>query len=199
MTFNKIQEKLISEIIISDMKESMDPSQYGNEYGLSIQHYLINMIDKILSDTDAKGVTAILATFVDWKDAFPNQCPELGIKSFIECGVRPSLIPVLISYFQERSVIVKWNGVKSKPKNMPGGGPQGAYLGNLEYKAQSNKSANCVEKDSRFKLVDDLTTLEKINLLLVGMASHNTKQQVPNDIYMSNHIIPPEHLNLKTI
>ena len=194
MTFNKIQEKLISEIIISDMKESMDPSQYGNEYGLSIQHYLINMIDKILSDSDAKGVTAVLATFVDWKDAFPNQCPELGIKSFIECGVRPSLIPVLISYFQERSVIVKWNGVKSKPKNVPGGGPQGAYLGNLEYKAQSNKSANCVEKDSRFKFVDDLTTLEKINLLLVGMASHNTKQQVPNDIHMSNHIIPPEHL-----
>ena len=116
MTFNKIQEKLISEIIISDMKESMDPSQYGNEYGLSIQHYLINMIDKILSDTDSKGVTAVLATFVDWKDAFPNQCPELGIKSFIECGVRPSLIPVLISYFQERSVIVKSNGVKSNQR-----------------------------------------------------------------------------------
>ena len=136
------------------------------------------MIDKILSDTDSKGVTAVLATFVDWKDAFPNQCPELGIKSFIQCGVRPSLIPVIISYFQERSVIVKWNGVKLKPKNVPGGGPQGEYLGNLEYQIQSNKRANCVEKNSRFKFVDDLTTLEKTNLLLVGMASHNTKQKV---------------------
>ena len=34
MSFNKIQEKLISELIISDMKEKMDPIQYGNEYGL---------------------------------------------------------------------------------------------------------------------------------------------------------------------
>ena len=100
----------------------------------------------------------------------------------------------MISYFQERTVIVKWNGVKSKEKNVPGGGPQGAYLGNLEYLAQSKNSANCVKKDSRFKFVDDLTALEKINLLLVGMASHNMKHQVPNNIHMSNQIIPSEHL-----
>ena len=94
------------------MKKSMDPSQCGNQYGLSIQYYLINMIDKSLSDTDSKGITAFLAIFLDWKDSFPNQCLELGIKTFIKCGVRPFLIPVLISYFQERSVIVKWNGGK---------------------------------------------------------------------------------------
>ena len=96
------------------METKMDPSQYGNEYGMSIQHYLINMIHKILSDIDVKGVTAVLATFVDWKDAFPNQCPTLGIKAFIKCGVRPSLIPVLISYFEDRSVVVKWHGKTSE-------------------------------------------------------------------------------------
>ena len=113
-------------------------------------------------------MTAVLATFVDWKDAFPNLCPTLAIKSFLDCGVRPSLIPVLISYFQGRSAIVKWHGKTSKSRKVPGGGPQGAYLGNLEYKAQSNNSANCVESDSRFKFVDDLTTLEKNNLLING-------------------------------
>ena len=49
-------------------------------------------------------------------------------------------------------------------------------------------------KDSRFKFVDDLTTLEKINLLLVGMASHNLKSQVPSEVNVSNLIIPSEHL-----
>ena len=39
VTFNKIQEKLIPELIISDMKSKMDPSQYGNQRGISIQHY----------------------------------------------------------------------------------------------------------------------------------------------------------------
>ena len=163
-SFNKVQEKLISEIIISDMKQKMDPSQYGNQFGLSIQHYLVNMINKILKDTD-RGVTAVLATFVDWKDAFPNQCPKLGIEAFFKCGVRPSLIPILINYFQDRSVIVKWHDKKSKRRKVPGGGPQGAYLGNLEYLAQSNENASIVKKDSRYKFVDDLSALEKINLL----------------------------------
>ena len=193
ISFNKIMEKVLSEIIISDMKDKIDPSQYGNQYGLSIQHYLINMINKILEDTD-KGINAVLATFVDWKDAFPNQCHKLGIEAFIECGVRPSVIPVLINYFQDRSVIVKWHNKQSKERHVPGGGPQGAYIGNLEYTAQSNKSANIVKKDSRFKFVDDLTTLEKINLLMVGMASHNLKFQIPNDILINNKIIPPQHL-----
>ena len=40
------------------------------------------MIDKILSDTDnrSKGeVNAVIATLVDWKEAFQRQCPKLGI------------------------------------------------------------------------------------------------------------------------
>ena len=89
------------------MKDHMDPSQYGNQHGLSIQHYLIDMIHKILGESDKKGVNAVLATFVDWKDAFPNQCHTLGVQAFLDCGVRPALIPVLISYFKNRSVTVK--------------------------------------------------------------------------------------------
>ena len=49
-------------------------------------------------------------------------------------------------------------------------------------------------RDSRFKFVDDLSTLEKISLLLIGLASHNIKLQVPNDIHTSNLIIPPNNL-----
>ena len=44
LTFDEIMEKLISELIISDMSSSMDPAQYGNQNGISIQHYLIKMI-----------------------------------------------------------------------------------------------------------------------------------------------------------
>ena len=47
-------------------------------------------IDKILSDKDnnSRGeLNAILATFYDWKEAFPGQCPKLGVEAFIKCGV----------------------------------------------------------------------------------------------------------------
>ena len=196
MTFDKIEEKFIAEMIISDIESSLDQSQYGNKHGISIQHYLINMINKILTDCEKvdKQSTAVLATFIDWKDAFPRQCSKLGIEAFIKCGVRPSLIPVLINYFQERTMVVKWKGHISTERSLKGGGPQGSYFGILEYLVQSNENANCVEENSRFKFVDDLTILEKINLLLVGMSSYNFKHQVPSDIHMSNLYVQGQNL-----
>ena len=86
------------------------------------------MIHKIFSDTNTFEVTAVLATFVDWKNAFPNQCPTLGIHHFIECGVISSIIPVLIDFFKGRSLIVKWHGTTSEPIDVNGGGPQGGYF-----------------------------------------------------------------------
>ena len=197
-TFNKTEEKLISELILSDIEHKLDTSQYANQAGVSLQHYLINMIHKILQDTENNSTeaTAVIATMIDWKQAFPRQDPKLGIEAFIKCGVRPSLIPVLISYLQGRSQVVKWQGETSSPRQVPGGGPQGAYFGILEYLAQSNENANCVEQESRFKFVDDLTILEKITLLLVGMTSFNMKAQVPSDIIDTGLFIPKE--NLKT-
>ena len=196
VTLDKIKERLIADMIVSDMKDCIDPSQYGNQKGLSIQHYLVNMIEKILADahSTSKEITAVLATLIDWKDAFPKQCPKLGIDAFIKCGVRSSLIPLLISYFQGRSMVVKWHNKTSKEIPLKGGGPQGGYFGILEYGAQSNSSANCVEPESRFKFVDDLTTLEKINILIIGLTSFNTKLEVPNDIHKSNLFIPSQNL-----
>ena len=109
-------------------------------------------------------------------------------------GVRPALIPVLINYFQDRQMSVKWHGCRSVPRKVNGGGPQGATLGLLEYLSQSNNSSDCVEVDDRFRFIDDLLVLEIVNLLTVGITSFNLKQQVPNDIQGHNQFIPPENL-----
>ena len=98
---------------------------------------------------------------IDWKQAFPRQDPKLGIEPFLRCGFRPSLIPILIRYLEDRTQIVKWHGETSSARKVPGGGSQGAYFGNLEYLAQSNDNANYVPENSRYKFVDDLTVLEK--------------------------------------
>ena len=52
LNLDKVGEKLISRLIISVMKGSMDPSQFANQKGLSIQHYLIKFIDRILQALD---------------------------------------------------------------------------------------------------------------------------------------------------
>ena len=112
-----------SKMMISDMKINVDPSQYGNQEGISIQHYLVKFIDRVLSATDGdkkKKSVAVLATLVDWKEAFSRQCPKLGIESFIKNGVRPALIPLLINFFQGRQMKVKWHGELSEKRVLKG-------------------------------------------------------------------------------
>ena len=104
------------------------------------------------------------------------------------------LIPLLINYFQDRQMSVTWHGCQSAPRKINGGGPQGATLGILEYLSQSNNNADCVDEQDRFKFIDDLTVLEIVNLLMVGISSYNIKSQVPSDILDNNQFIPPTNL-----
>ena len=51
-----------------------------------------------------------------------------------------------------------------------------------------------IEEEDKFKFVDDLTALDIINLISVGMASFNVKSSVPTDILDHNGYFPAEHL-----
>jgi hypothetical protein len=82
---------------------------------------------------------------------------KLGVESFVRNGVRPSLIPLLVNYFQGRQMKVKWHGVMSSVRELNGGGPQGSTFGIWEYLSQSNNNADCVEENESIKFVDDLT------------------------------------------
>ena len=197
LNLDKIAEKIISKMMISDMKYKIDPAQYANQKGLSIQHYLVKMIDRILQavENNSKSESfAVLATLVDWKQAFPRQCPKLGVQSFIENGVRPAIIPLLISYFQGRRMKVKWHGKMSSIRELKGGGPQGSTFGIWEYLSQSNDNANCISESDRFKFVDDLSFLEIIHLLSAGLATYNVRAHVTSEIPTHNQLIIGKHL-----
>ena len=77
---------------------------------------------------------------------------------------------------------------------MPGGGAMGASLGNWEFLSQTNDNADCVPEDDRFKFVDDLSTLEVINLLTVGLSSFFMKSQVASDIPVHGQFIEGDNL-----
>ena len=68
-------------------------------------------------------------------------------------------------------------------------------MGILEYLSQSNNNADFVSESERFKFIDDLTILEIVNLLSIGLSTYNVKNQVPSDIINSNLFIPPDNLN----
>ena len=87
---DKIFESLLAELIMSDIQAKMDPAQFGNTKGTSINHYLIKMINRILTALDKNSRRekfAVVANLIDWNKAFPRQCPKLGVQSFIKNGV----------------------------------------------------------------------------------------------------------------
>ena len=198
LNLDKVAEKFFGEMIADDMKLKMDPSQYGNQHHTSIQHYLVKMLHKILTELDGTkgGNFAVVASLIDWKEAFPRQCPRLGVEAFLKMGVRPSLIPMLINFFQGRKMQVKWHGKFSEVKHLNGSGPQGSTIGLLEYLAQSNNNADTVGEEERFKFLDDLSILEVVNLLTIGISTYDFKQHVASDIPEGSGFV--EAYNLKS-
>ena len=77
---SKYMEKVIAEFLIEDMKPSRDTAQYGNEKGVSVQHYLIRMLHNILVATDKNsqaGKFALILSLSDWSQAFERQSHQL--------------------------------------------------------------------------------------------------------------------------
>ena len=191
--FAKICDSFLAEFITSDMLPHLDPAQYGNQKGLSTQHYLVRMIHKILTATDRNSkeeAKAVIVQMIDWQSAFDRQCHRQGIMSFIKNGVRKPLVPILMSYFIDRQMAVKWNGRMSKPHPLPGGGAQGGQLGQIEYLSQTNDNVDFLDYDAKFKFIDDLSVLEMINLVMSGISCYNFKQHVASDIGTHGQYLP---------
>ena len=77
---------------------------------------------------------------------------------------------------------------------LKGGGPQGALWGILEYLSQSNSNTNFLRSDRKFKFIDDLSILEMINILSIGISSYDFKHHVASDIPQNGYFIKNENL-----
>ena len=75
-----------------------------------------------------------------------------------------------------------WTLTTSNTRDLPGGGPQGCTSGLLEYESSFNDKEYHVPQDKRYKFVDDLSILEKMNLILMGISEYNFKHSVASDI-----------------
>ena len=175
---------------MEDISKNIDIGQFGGQTGIGTEHMLVCFLDRVLQLLDKHSErSAVIATYLDWSQAFDRQDPTLAIIKFIKLGVRPALIPLLVSYLTDRTMQVKFNGEMSAFLALIGGGPQGTLLGGLEYLAQSNDNADSVPPKDRFKYVDDLSILQLIcfsGLLL----EYNFVNHVASDIGVDQLYLP---------
>ena len=199
--YSKLFEGFLKDWIIEDIYNKLDIGQFGGRSGIGTEHMIVCLLDRILKLLDTHlDKSAVIAAFLDWSAAFDRQDPTLAIKQFIDMGVRPSLIPVLISYLSNRKMTVKFNGEESDLFNLVGGGPQGTLLGQIEYLVLTNNNADIVSKENRFKYIDDLTVLQLVCLSGL-LTEYNFKEHVASDVGVGQAFLPADsfptqdHLN----
>jgi hypothetical protein len=75
-TFHKIAEKVIGELSIEDMKAKLDPSKFAKKkrHRSPALLNMLNIILVALNKSSNGEVKAVIATHVDWNQAFPRQC-----------------------------------------------------------------------------------------------------------------------------
>ena len=142
---SKLFEGFLKEWILNDIEDNLDPSQFGGRKGSGTEHLVVCYIDRVLKLLDSRTASAaVISAAADFVSAFDKTDPSLTALKFINIGIRPSLIPILISYMSNRKMIVKFKGILSQPYELVGGGPQGTLLGGLQYIITSD---DCSPKD----------------------------------------------------
>ena len=179
--FSKVMEHFVVMWLLNIFGHKLDFRQYGGLKGNSINHYLMELLNFILYNQDNSEPTAILACLVDFSKAFNRQNHNLLITKLSDLGVPSWLLKLVISFLQDRSMIIRYNGASSSPVPLPGGGPQGTLLGlllflvlinDVGFDGQTNEVGDIITSKKRIKefneihlkYVDDLLIAESINM-----------------------------------
>ena len=95
---------------------------------LSMLNITFNAVNFILSCQDSLDQTAIMACLVDFSKAFNRQNHNLLITKLSDMGVPGWLLKIVMSFLENRKMLVKYKGKLSSIKSLPGVGPQGTIL-----------------------------------------------------------------------
>ena len=165
--------------LLKYVEGKIDFRQFGGIKGNSITHYLIEFVNFILSNQDNKEPTVILACMIDFSQAFNRQNHNILITKLSDLGVPAWLLKTIMSFLENRRMVVRYKGATSSIKDLPGGGPQGTLLGlflfiilinDVGFENQLNNVGdiiNCKKmlkeaNQIHLKYIDDLTIAESL-------------------------------------
>ena len=110
-----------------------DPGQYALP-GASCSHALISIINFILKSTDnPNNPTAVVNLLADWSKAFNKVNHNIIMRILIALRLPQWLLRLLLSYLQNRKMILRFRNCRSSAKDLPGGCPQGTLIGVILY------------------------------------------------------------------
>ena len=108
------------------IEDLIDFRQYGGMKGNSITHYLIALINLMLSNQDSTVPIAIVACMVDFSKAFNRIDHNILVTKLSDLGVSGWLLRIVMAFRSERRMIVRYQGKESTSKyrcRAPGNSP----------------------------------------------------------------------------
>ena len=201
---SKVYESFVGGWLLPIIQPYLDPGQCGLR-GSSITHYLIKLLNFVYSTLDLKQPHAVLAACVDLSKAFNRVDHTLVIQDLYDMHTPAWLLKILISYLSDRSMYLTYKGAQSSKKLLPGGGPQGAYLGGIVFIIKYNGAflrppvpRNIVgpvrgSKSEKVKFVDDGTVAVSIDLKKCLEPDTVERPRPLNFRERTGHILPGEN------
>ena len=201
---SKVYESFIGGWLLPIIKPFLDPGQCGLK-GFSITHYLIKLLNFVHATLDKKKSHAVLAACVDISKAFNRVDHTLVVQDLYDMHTPAWLLNIVISYLSDRSMFLTFNNSQSTRKMLPGGGPQGAYLGGLIFIIKYNgaflrppiprpvKGPVLKSKAEKVKFVDDGTVAVSIDLKQCLIPDPQNRPRPHNYHERTGHILPAEN------
>ena len=124
--FSKVTEHFVVMWLLEYIEHLIDIRQYGGVKSNSITHYLIELLNFILSNQENKVPTAILACLIDFSKAFNRQNHNLLITTLSDMNVHAWLLRIVMAFLSDRSMVVKYQGATSSPR--PTRNPTGSAI-----------------------------------------------------------------------
>ena len=120
---SKDYETFIAQWLEPYIRPNLDPGQFGGQKKNSIVHYLILLLNFIISNCDKndKIPRAVIIALCDYSKGFNRIDHSNLVTRLSDWGVPGWLLKVLISYLTERSMVLKYDGAVSDPQPLPGG------------------------------------------------------------------------------
>ena len=196
--YNKLFEGFLKDILIEDVMPNIDKKQYGGKKKTGTEHMIVALMDRVLSLLDSNNTkSAVIMAAADWAAAFDRGDPTKTTQKLISLKLRPSIVPLLISYMSGRTMSLKFNQVESSLYQLCGGFPQGSKIGEDCFLSASNDCADHVPIEDRFKYIDDLQVLELV--MLTGLLQdYDTRMHVPSDIPLDHKYFNSANTNMQS-
>ena len=124
--FSKIYESFV--LTWLGNSSSMRPNQYGGVKGSGTEHFLLQLWQDVLENSDDSRASTLISS-IDYSKAFNRLDFVRCLNALKAKGVGQELLNIIASFLSGRRMTVKVGDAKSSLKDIEGGVPQGSLLG----------------------------------------------------------------------